>query len=321
MKIMNISTIKRKVFTVIRDPKSILVKALYFSSPIFNDELYLKLLFPLKTGYRLNLNNPKTYNEKLQWLKLHYRKPIMTQIVDKYDAKDFAKKIIGDKHIVESYGVWDSFDQIDFDSLPDKFVLKTTHDQGGVIVVNNKNDFDKKVAKKKIESHLKFEHYYLTREWPYKNVKPRVMAEALLVNDKVGDLYDYKFYCFHGEPKVMFITEGRQGDTTHQEFYDMKFNKLHIRRSGFTQSSRILQKPKSWELMQELARLLSVGFPHVRVDFYDIDGKVYLGELTFFTGGGMRPFYPHAWDCTFGSWIDIEAVKKEIDWKNINENC
>lgn len=312
---MKIKITKRKIKTVLKNPKSILQKALYLSSPIFNDEIYLKLLFPLMVGYKLNLNDPRTYNEKLQWLKIYYRKPIMTQIVDKYEAKEYARKIIGDKHIIESYGVWDSFDQIDFDSLPDKFVLKTTHDQGGVVIVTNKNTFDKKAAKKKIERHLKFEHYYLTREWPYKNVKPRVMAEALLVNDKVGDLYDYKFYCFHGEPKVMFITGGRKGNTTYQEFYDMEFNSLNIRRPGFTQSSKYLQKPKSWGLMQELAKSLSIGFPHVRVDFYDVDGKVYLGELTFFTGGGMKPFYPHSWDSTFGDWIDIENAKKELGWK------
>lgn len=312
---MNINTFKRKVFTVIRDPKSVLVKALYFSSPKFNDEIYLKLLFPLKTGYRLNLTNPKTYNEKLQWLKLHYRKPIMTQLVDKYEAKEYARKIIGDEHIIESYGVWDSFDQIDFDSLPDKFVLKTTHDQGGVVIVTNKNTFDKKAAKKKIERHLKFEHYYLTREWPYKNVKPRVMAEALLVNDKVGDLYDYKFLCFHGEPKVMYIAHGRNSGICRFDFFDMDFNRLNVESTTYPKSELIFSCPESWNLMKDLAYKLSEDFPHVRVDFYNIDGKVYFGELTFYTHGGMFPFNQQNWDYTFGDWIDLEKAKKELDWK------
>lgn len=318
---MKKSIIERKIKTVLSNPKSVLQKSLYFSSRMFSDKLYLRLLFPLKTGYKLNIDDPKTYNEKLQWLKINYRKPIMTEMVDKFTAKEFARNIIGDEHIIESYGVWNSFEEIDFNKLPKQFVLKTTHDQGGVVIVTNRESFDKKEAQKKLKEHLKFKHYYLTREWPYKDVKPRIIAEALLFTNNSMDLVDYKFHCFHGEPKVMFVTEGRQDKTTHQEFYDMNFNKLHIRRPGFTGSSKSRKKPNSWELMQELARALSIGFPHVRVDFYDIDGKVYLGELTFFTGGGMTPFDPHDWDYTFGNWIDLEVVKKELNWKNLNENC
>ena len=312
---MKFQKIKRKVYTFIKNPQILPVKILYKISPLLNDEYYLKLLFPLKTNYKLDLSNPKTYNEKLQWLKLYYRKPIMTQIVDKYEAKEYARKIIGDEHIIESYGVWDSFDKINFDSLPDKFVLKTTHDQGGVVIVTNKNTFDKKAAKEKIERHLKFEHYYLTREWPYKNVKPRLKAEALLVNDKVGDLYDYKFYCFHGEPRLMYISHGRQSDTKYFDFFDMQFNRLDISRPSFSQSDIDYTIPETWELMKELAKKLSTGFPHLRVDFYCVEGKVYLGELTFFQGGGMMPFKPAKWDNILGDWIDLENAKKELGWK------
>lgn len=315
---MNI--IKRKINTVLKNPKSVLQKALYLSSPIFNDNIYLKLLFPLKTSYRLNLNNPKTYNEKLQWLKINYRQPIMTRIVDKYEVKEFARNIIGREHIIETYGVWNSFEEIDFDKLPKQFVLKTTHDQGGVIVVKNKEDLNKKAVRKKIEKHLNFKHYYLTREWCYKDVKPRIMAEALLANDIVGDLYDYKFLCFHGELKVMYIAHGRNTGDCRFDFFDMDFNKVNVESLIYPKSEILFNQPQNWELMKELASKLSKGWPHVRVDFYSVNGKVYLGELTFYTHGGMFPFNSQHWDRTFGDWIDLESVKKEIKWKSRNES-
>lgn len=312
---MKIKIIKRKIKTVLKNPESILQKTLYSTSRVFSDELYLKLLFPLKTGYRLNLNNPRTYNEKLQWLKVYYRKPVMTQMVDKFAAKDFARNIIGDKYIVDNYGVWDSFQEINFDKLPEQFVLKTTHDQGGVIIVSDKQNLDKIAAKKILDSHLKKKHYYLTREWPYKNVKPKIMAEALLTNEKVGDLWDYKFYCFHGEPRLMYISHGRQSDTQYLDFFDMEFSRLDISRPGFSQSDIDHTIPETWDLMKELARKLSNGFPHLRVDFYCFEGKVYVGELTFFQGGGMMPFEPVSWDDTLGDWIDLDFVKNEINGK------
>lgn len=305
---MNLKTIFRKIKTFLRNPKISLIKLLYLISPLLSDSFYLKLLFPLKTGYKLNLDQPKTYNEKLQWLKINYKIPIMTKMVDKFLAKNFAANIIGSEYIVKSYGVWKKFEDIDFDKLPKQFVLKTTHDQGGVVLVSDKKNFDKKSAEKKIKKHLKFKHFYLTREWPYKNVEPRIMAEALLVDREIGDLYDYKFYCFHGEPKIMYLAHGRQKDICYLDFYDMDFNKLDISRPGYFQSSKNFKIPENWELMKELAKKLSLGFPHLRVDFYNINGKVYLGELTFFQGGGLMPFSPQDWDDKLGSWIDLEKV-------------
>lgn len=307
---MKISIIKRKIKTVIKKPSVIPKKVLYFISPVLSDSPYLKMLFRISNGYKLNLSNPRTYNEKLQWLKINYRKPEMTQMVDKFAAKNFARKIIGDEYIVETYGVWNTFEEIDFDKLPEQFVLKTTHDQGGVVVVINKDGFDKKAAKEKLTKHLKVKHYFLTREWPYKDVKPRIMAEALLTDNKLGGLYDYKFYCFHGEPKAMYFSHKSESGIYYLDFFDMNFNKLDIRRPGFSQSNIEFSIPDGWELMKSLARDLSSGFPHIRVDFYSVNGKVYLGELTFFQGGGMMPFYPINWDYTFGSWIDLEKVKK-----------
>lgn len=307
---MNLKTVFRKIKTFINNPNTLLIRFLYLISPIFNDSLYLRLLFPLKTGYKLNLKKPKTYNEKLQWLKLNYRNPLMTKMVDKFSMKEIAKEIIGDKYIIKSYGIWNSFDDIEFEKLPKSFVLKTTHDQGGVIIVKDRNKINKAYINNKLTTHLKTKHYFLSREWPYKNVQPKIMAEAVLVNEEIGDLYDYKFYCFHGEPKIMYIAHGRQSDTCYLDFYDMEFNKLDITRPNYPQSNKTFKIPKNWELMKDLAKKLSKGFPHLRVDFYNINGEIYLGELTFFQGGGLMPFEPHEWDHKLGSWIDLEKVKK-----------
>lgn len=315
------SLIKTKVITVIKNPKSILIKALHLTSPIFTDSLYLKLLFPISTGYRLNLKNPKTYNEKLQWLKINYRKPIMTQMVDKYAAKDFARDIIGNEYIIDSYGVWDSFEEIDFDVLPEQFVLKTTHDQGGVVIITDKDSFDREAAKENLTKHLKFKHYYLTREWPYKDVKPRILAEKLLSNNSVEDLYDYKFLCFNGKTEVMYVKHGSDDKGVFFDFFDMNFDRIDINTSSYPQSSISFPKPKNWELMKSLAEKLSKGWPHIRIDFYNINGNVYLGELTFYLHGGLSPFKPKEWNNKFGDLIDIEEIKKEINLVEKNEDC
>lgn len=307
---MQFNILKRKLMICFENPKIIFIKFLYAISSSIQDEKYLKILFYLKMGYPLNLGNPLTYNEKLQWLKINYRNPLMTKMVDKFLMKEVAKKIIGEKYIIESYGVWNSFDEIDFEKLPRSFVLKTTHDQGGVVIVKDKDKIDKAYINSKLTKHLKTRHYFISREWPYKNVQPKIMAEAVLVNEEIGDLYDYKFYCFHGEPKIMYIAHGRQSDTCYLDFYDMEFNKLDITRPNYPQSNKTFKIPKNWELMKDLAKKLSKGFPHLRVDFYNINGEIYLGELTFFQGGGLMPFEPHEWDHKLGSWIDLEKVKK-----------
>lgn len=307
---MKLSIITRKIRTVIRNPKSILIKLLYYTSPLFSDRLYLELLFPLKTGYALNLENPETYNEKLQWLKIHYRKPIMTKMVDKYEAKKYTAELIGEEYVIESYGLWNTFDEIDFDQLPDQFVLKTTHDQGGVAICYDKTEFDIEAARRKINKCLKTKHYYLSREWPYKHVKPRIIAEKLLIDSSKDDLWDYKFYCFHGDPKVMYISMGRQSNKVPFYFFDNNFNSLNIERPGHISDGKTINKPKNWEKMIFLAKKASKGFPHVRVDFYNIEGKIYSGEYTFYQGGGMMPFSDKEWDYKFGSWIDLDKVNK-----------
>lgn len=307
---MKLNTILRKLNTCLNDPKVIPLKFVYKLSPMIKDDkFYLKILFPLKTGYILNLNKPVTYNEKMQWLKINYRHEIMHTMVDKYEVKNFAKEIIGEEYIVPTYGVWDSFEEINFNDLPRSFVLKTTHDQGGVVVIKDKYSMDFQKIKNKIEEHLKTNHYLISREWPYKGVKPRIMAEALLENESLNDLYDYKFYCFHGVPKIMYIAHGRNKETCYFDFYDMNFQKLDIERPRYPKSDIKFDIPKNWDLMINLSIQLSKDFPHLRVDFYNINGKIYLGELTFFQGGGLMPFIPQSWDEKMGDFLNIENLK------------
>lgn len=302
------SDIKRKFKAVINNPKLILIKLLYKISPLFNDEKYLKMLFPLKTGYKLNLDEPQTFNEKLQWLKLYYRKPELAKMVDKYEAKKYVSDIIGHSYIVENYGVWSSFDEIDFENLPNQYVLKTTHDQGGIVICKDKNSFNYRKARRKINKHFKIKHFYLSREWPYKNVKPRIIAEKLLVDKKKDDIWDYKFYCFNGVPKILLIATERNTKKPKFNYFDMNFDSLNFKQGG-EKSNLKFEKPISFELMFDIASKLSSNLPHVRIDFYEINGKVYFGEITFFDSGGLAPFKPEKWDNLLGKWIELPKEK------------
>ena len=271
----------------------------------FSDITYLKLLFPLRTGYKLNLDNPQTYNEKLQWLKLYNRNPEYSKMVDKYEAKLFVENIIGEEYIIPTLGVYDSVDDIDFDSLPDQFVLKCTSDSGGISICRDKSHYDFASAKKKLDRSLKRNYYYQNREWPYKNVKPRIIAEQYM-EDESGELRDYKIFCFDGVPRAMFIASDRfdKKEETKFDFFDMDFNHLPFT-NGHPNATKKIEKPRGFEEMKQLAAKLSQGIPHVRVDFYDIKGKIYFGEMTFFHWSGMKSFVPVDWDYTFGSWIKL----------------
>lgn len=286
--------------------RNVIIKLLQTFSFMFGDSLYIKLLFKYRTGYRLNLKEPTTYNEKLQWLKLNYRKEEMTSLVDKYLVKDIVAKEIGEEYIIPTLGVWEDFDEINFDLLPNKFVLKTTHDQGGVVVCTDKSKFNIDKAKAKLNKHLKRNFYLLFREWPYKNVKPRIIAEEFIGNPNENtDLKDYKFYCFNGKAKLLFIASGRNTSQTKFDFYDIEFNHLDIRRPNTIQSKEGNKKPENYDKMLQMAEQLAGDFPHVRVDFYNIKGEIYFGELTFYTGSGMKAFYPHKWDEILGSYIEL----------------
>ena len=268
------------------------------------DKPFLHLIYWACVGKRLNLKNPQTYNEKLQWLKLYNRKPEYTTMVDKYSVKQYVADKIGSDHVVPTLGVWDRFEDIDFDALPDQFVLKCTHDSGGVVVVPDKAAMDVAAAKKKLEKSLKTNYYYRSREWPYKHVKPRILAESYLEDTKLGELRDYKWYCFHGVPKLMAIFCGRSVGATTADFFDCAFRHLDLTRS-YANAATPPEKPDTFEKMREFAAVLSKDIPCLRVDFYEANGNVYVGELTFFDGSGFDVLEPQVWDERMGAWIEL----------------
>ena len=272
--------------------------------PWMNDEQYLKQKYKRIFGKELNFENPQTFNEKLQWLKLYDRNPEYTKMVDKYEAKKYVASIIGEEYIIPTLGVWDRFEDIDFESLPNQFVLKTTHDSGGVVICNDKNNFDYKTARKKLNSSLKRNFYLMGREWPYKAVKPRILAEVYMEDEETKDLRDYKFFCFDGDVKALFIATERQNknEETKFDFFDADFNHLDVR-NGHPNAKVLPSKPICFEQMKKLAGILSKGIPQLRVDFYEINGNVYFGELTFFHWSGFVPFEPKSFDKIFGDWI------------------
>ena len=274
-------------------------------------EEFLKRMYRIRLGRELNLENPVTYTEKLQWLKLYDHRDVYTTMVDKYTVKEYVAQRIGEEHVIPLLGVWERVEDIDFDALPDQFVLKTTHDSGGIVICKDKATLDQSAARKKLGYFLKRRYYDHNREWPYKNVTPRIIAEAYMEDSKCGELRDYKFFTFGGVPKVLYIAQGRgRGEPTVADFYDMDFNHL-----PFTIDHDMApvppEKPEQFELMKELAAKLSQGTPQLRVDFYEVDGNVYFGEMTFFHCSGMDGFHPEEWDRTFGEWVTLPDTSKE----------
>jgi len=271
-----------------------------------NDKTYLRLFYRGTMGKKLNLKDPKTFNEKLQWLKLYDRKPEYSKMVDKYEAKLYVADKIGEEYIVPNFGVWDNFDDIDFDKLPDQFVLKCTHDCGGLVICKDKSKLDINGAREKINKCLKREYFWGSREWPYKAVKPRIIAEAYMEDEKTAELRDYKFFSFDGEAKVMFIASDRQteGTETKFDFFDMEYNHLPFT-NGHPNADILPEKPETFDKMRELAGKLSEGIPQVRVDFYEVNGHIYFGELTFSHWGGIVPFDPEEWDYKMGDMIKL----------------
>lgn len=268
------------------------------------DKAYIQIYYFAHFKHFCNLKNPKTYNEKLNWLKLHDHNPLYTKIVDKYDAKNYVAKIIGSKYIIPTLGVWNHFDEIDFDTLPNQFVLKCTHDSEGLVIVKDKSKLDFVTTKEKIEAALKQNFYYIGREWPYKNVKPRIIAEQYMEDHVDGELRDYKFFCFNGEPKAMFVASNRTSDHVKFDYFDLEFKHLDIKQK-YPHAEEPLRKPVTFEKMIEFSKVLSNIFPHVRVDFYEVNGHLYFGELTFYHFSGFMPFEPNKWDEIFGDWLKL----------------
>jgi hypothetical protein len=269
------------------------------------DSWFLRLKFKKCMGKKLNLNSPKTFNEKLQWLKLHDRNSVYTIMVDKYATKKYVADRIGEEYIIPTLGVWSRFKDINFDKLPDQFVLKCTHDSGGLVIVKDKRTFDKKQAEEKINQCLKRNFYWTGIEWPYKNVKPRIIAETYMEDSETSEMRDYKFFTFNGKAKALVIvTERQKGAGIKLDFFDMNYHHLPIR-NGHLNAKIPPRKPQTFEKMRALAEKLSEGIPQLRVDFYEVNGKIYFGELTFYHWSGIVPFEPEEWDKTFGSWIEL----------------
>lgn len=272
------------------------------------DAVYLKLVYRARIGRPLNLNSPKGFNEKLQWLKLYDRNPLYTKLVDKAEVKPWVAERIGWEHVVPTLGVWDSFDDIDFGALPERFVLKCTHDSGGLAICRDLSTFDMAAARRKIERSLANNYFWSGREWPYKDVRPRIIAEEYLdpAGEQVG-LTDYKVMCFGGRARCEFTCTGRADGNLHVDFFDTEWNHMPFTRH-YPNADVPPEAPERLKDMVAMAERLSEGMPFVRVDFYEVAGQYYFGEMTFYPGSGMEEFDPERWDEELGSWIELPEL-------------
>lgn len=269
------------------------------------DKLYIEIQYRLAMGKWPDLKNPQTFNEKLQWLKLHDRNPLYTTLVDKYAVRQYIADKIGEEYLIPLVGgPWKNADEIDFDALPEQFVLKCNHDSGGTVVCRDKSSLRIGKTREKLNKRLGVNYYYANREWPYKNITPCIYAEKLMNDGKCQDgILDYKFFCFNGEPKLMFIASDGSSDPR-TDFFDMDFNHVDIRMRdpGFDE---LPEKPEQFEEMKRLARILSNVNSHMRVDFYLVDGRVYVGEQTLYHNSGLTNISPPEWNKTIGSWLTL----------------
>jgi len=294
----------------LKHPDLILLGFLRKFAVLFPDKFYVKVYYRLIMRKTLNLKDPQTFNEKLQWLKLYDRRPEYIQMVDKAAAKEYVAKIIGEEYIIPTLGIWDKFEDIDFEKLPNQYVLKTTHDTGGVVVCKDKREFDLTSAKKKLNSHLRKNPYHILREWPYKYVKPRIIAEKLLTNDNGEELLDYKFYCFNGKVKCTLLCSNRDARKRNLclDFYDLNWGRMPFKFIQYPNNIMTHHIPFNYDLMVEFSERLSQNIPHVRVDFYEANGHLYFGEFTFTTTSGYSDYEPNEWNYKLGNWIKLPPI-------------
>lgn len=275
------------------------------------DELYLKTAFFLKFGKKLDLKNPKSFSEKLQWLKLHQREDIYPMLVDKYRVKDYISKEIGEKYVIKTYGAWKTFDDIDFSELPEKFVLKCNHDSGGIVICKDKQTFDKAGARKLLEAHLKRNYFWHGREWAYKIVEPLILAEELLETDDGSDVKDYKFFCFNGTAKIFKVDCDRFSQ--HKAYYFdrdktvLPFSERILKPNDYCNPPKL---PYNIEEMILLAEKLAKDLLFARIDFYNVDGNIYFGEITLYPASGMDVFEPEEWDYKLGDMLDFGVAER-----------
>lgn len=290
----------KRVRRGINNPRPFLMRQVRKLVHILPEKFYLKCLFYLSQGYRLDLKKPRSFNEKLQWLKLNDRNPRYNQLVDKYEAKKYLKEIAEDC-VIPTIGIYNSFDEIDFDALPKKFVLKTTHHSGGVIVCTDKSQLEiakaREITNRKLSSNL----YYWGLEWPYKDVEPRIIIEEYIGEEK--DLKDYKMMCFNGKVKCSFVCSNRQ-ESLNVTFFDRDWKQMPFERH-YPASSMPIEKPINYDRMIKLSEKITQDMRFARIDFFEVKGKLYFGEITFFPGCGFEEFTPREWDYILGSWIRL----------------
>jgi len=278
---------------------------------IIPDHLFLKIQYRCLTGKFLNLTSPRTYTQKLQWLKLYDRNPLYSVMVDKFRAKKYVSDCIGSEYVVPLLGVWNCPEEIEWECLPNQFVLKTNHDSGGLIICRDKSTLDKEVAKDKLRRSLKNNYWLAGREWPYKNIPRKIIAEKY-IEDSTGGLVDYKVMCFNGEPRLIEVHLGRYSSNHTQDFYNTDWKKTEIaQKSSGAVSDSLIEKPACFDEMICLSKKLAKGIPHVRVDWYIVDNHLYLGELTFFDSSGYDEFTPDKYNYIIGGWIKLPEKKQE----------
>ena len=276
-KLLKMKRILNKIIVLIKNFDIVISKILNFIG--LNDEKYIKLMYQIKMKRKLNLDNPNTFNEKLQWLKLYDRKKIYNTMVDKYEAKKYVANIIGEDYIIPTYGIYDKFDEIDFDKLPNQFVIKCTHDSGGIVICRDKNKLDIEKTKKTINKSLKRNYFYSGREWPYKNIEPRIIIEKYMHDNEIEQLKDYKFYCFNGQPKYLYVSEGLENhETAKIEFFDMNFKPAPFGRTDYQRFKNKPEKPINFEKMKDFSKdavLLVLASEHYDEADYVRDYKIF----------------------------------------------
>lgn len=290
---------------------SSLVKCFGFLLP---DKIYLKWQYYLLMRKKLDLRNPILFSEKLQWLKLNDRNPLYTTMVDKYAVKEYVGEKIGFQYIIPTLGIWDRFEDIEWDELPDKFVLKTTHGGGGtgVVIIDKKKDLNKIKAGHILNRSLKDRGFLRNREWPYKNVPRKIIAEEFLSDGTDKNLDDYKFYCFNGKVKYVLVVKGRNTLNKTYDYFTPAWDHLEFCDEGIVNASEVPEKPELLEKMLEIAEILSHNIPHVRVDMYYVNKNIYFGELTFYDASGFVKYKPEGTDKKLGDLLVLNQNFQNI---------
>lgn len=271
---------------------------------LISDEAYLKLLHLTFQERHLDLDNPKSFNEKIEWLKLYDRRQEYTMMTDKYLVRNYVAQKIGEEHLIPLLGVWDNANQIDFNQLPDKFVLKCNHDMGSVVICSDKKTFNEKRARRELNKHLRINYFWPSREYNYFNIDRKIIAEEFISDENSSELSDYKFFCFDGVPRLIQVDKNRFTDHV-RNFYTPNWEYIEVENGCKTDNNLKIERPDNLEEMLEIASTLSNGYPHIRVDLYNVSGKILFGELTFHHGGGAMKVIPYKYDEIWGSYLTL----------------